>query len=113
MLELRKKLNSMSLRELIDVLTQTLEQRDEISEFRRSGLRLAKFVHYVNEPVLQDFVAVADWREPRNLEESEEFEAHFSRSLVQSGTCENCGSDVVSYSKSAVCPICSSNVECT
>ena len=107
-----EQLKALPFRELLDLFNDVLEARDDASDFRRSGVRLAEFVHYKDEPVLQNLVAVADWRQV-DSEARDRFVAHFSERLVQSGTCDVCRVEVISYSKSAKCPVCAAYVECT
>ena len=107
-----EQLKALPLRDLLELFNDVLEARDDASHFRRSGIRLAEFVHYKDEPVLQNLVAVADWRQV-DSEERERFIAHFSERLVQFGTCDVCQVEVISYSKSAKCPVCAANIECT
>lgn len=106
------QLKALSTRQLVELLTQVLSSRDDESMHRRSGLRLAKFVYYSGETIIQDFVGAADYRDV-GAEDLGNFAQHFSTQLVQSGTCDVCYSEIVSYSKSARCPICDANVECT
>lgn len=106
------QLKALSTRHLVELLTQVLSSRDDESMHRRSGLRLAKFVYYAGEPTIQDFVGAADYRDV-GAEDMDGFVQHFSTQLVQSGTCDICHSEIVSYSKSVRCPICDANVECT
>ena len=109
---LERDLNALPLRDLIELLTRVLEGRDELAEHRQSGLRLAQYVYYVGEPVIQDLVGVADWRDVEEAD-SAQFTSHFAERLVQAGTCDSCRTEIVSYSKSAKCPVCAANVECT
>ena len=109
---LEDQLNTMPIRDLIELLGRVLPNRDDVSEYRRSGLRVAQFVHYTGEPAFHEMVGVADWRDV-DTEGREKFVSHFSQGLVQSGTCDVCRSELVSYSKSARCPVCDANVECT
>jgi hypothetical protein len=107
---IENQLKSLSTQQILELFNEFLSSRDEISEYRRSGLRVAKFVHYADEPAFHELVAVADWR---GIDDPVAFSRHFSQELVQSGTCDNCHSEVVSYAKSARCPVCDANVECT
>ena len=106
------QLGALPLQELVELLNRVLSSKDEVSDHRRSGLRIAQFVHYVGEPAFHELVGAADWRgvEP---EDHAMFPGHFSKKLVQSGTCDVCRSEIVSYSKSARCPACDASVECT
>lgn len=106
------QLKALSTRHLVELLSRVLSSRDDESAHRRSGLRIAQFVYYAGEAVIQDFVGSADYRDVA-LEDLDGFMQHFSERLVQSGTCDICHSEIVSYSKSARCPICDANVECT
>lgn len=106
------QLKALSTQHLVELLTRILSSRDDESMHRRSGLRLAQFVYYADETVIQDFVGLADYREVC-VDDMDSFAQHFSARLVQSGTCDICHSGIVSYSKSVQCPICDANVECT
>jgi hypothetical protein len=105
-------INNLGFRELLVFINTALEKHDELAEGRRSGIRLAQFVHYAGEPVIKDFIGVADWRDV-DPNDTEAFLTHFAERLVQAGTCDSCKVEVVSYSKSAKCPVCFATVECT
>lgn len=106
-------LRNLPLQELVDVVTVALKQRDEASKYVRSGMRMARFVYDLDdEEIIVDLIGVADWRDIEE-DEVDQFKGHFIESLGQCGTCANCGAEIVSYSKSAVCPVCENNVGCT
>ena len=106
------QLKSLSLHEVLDLLNRVLSSRDEVSTYRRPGLRIAAFVYYHDEPVMHELVGIADWH---NIDSGEKaaFAAHFSQELVQSGTYDNCRSEIASYAKRAICPVCDAHVEST
>ena len=109
---IEEQLCGLAFHDLIKLINRVLENRDEVSDYRRSGIRLAQFVHYTGEPVNQDLIGVADWRNV-DIEDRDEFAGHLAEQLVQAGTCDSCLTEIVSYSKSAKCPVCGVHVECT
>ena len=79
------QLKALSTRHLIELLTRVLSSRDDESMYRRSGLRLAQFVYYAGEPIIQDFVGAADYREV-GVDDLDGFSQHFSAQLGRVNT---------------------------